>query len=692
MDEGRLRLVQDQKVSQARTVSPPALIPNRVADSLAWMRPDALVRLVPFTAVVAAVWLVFRPPWLGIGPGRLAIQVGVGLPAAVVFFAAAALAQRALTRRRGSLRVPASTADLVLQAGYYLVNAPVEEAFFRGLLQGGLTAALGPAAGLAVGTSLYVLYHRLGGWAWLDVLATALVGVPVALAFWLLPGPPSLLGVSVVHFGATAGFLGPGPWLLRRFGLIGARGGGPPLPKPPLSPGRLGDLRSSPSGSSGTPGDLGEDALTRSGQALAYGESRVSLDVGGTSGPSPSGSRTWRGGLRGLDRGQVRVVALAGLATFFVSFDTSVLVLALPAIATDFRTSVGALTRVGSALALGTLAGLPIAMQADRFGRRRLLAIAVAGFSLANLVSAWAPSLPWLAAARMLAVCFETVAAAVATALVIEEVTADQRGAAVAAITIAAGAGTGATTLLYPLVAPNWRVLYVVGGAGLGAALLLAWLVRESRAWSHSVAAGGARRPVPLGMLLRPPWRRRLVVVAASGALGSLLYEPAGLLFALFGSRDLRLGPAAVSAVVVVSGLASIPAFVAGGRLSDRLGRRRLAVTLALLSAGCAALTFSGGRPAYWVGNVAWSVLASASVPIVGAWFGELFPTRARATSESAAALAAAVGGVAGYQLVGLLQPRLGLGPGVAATAGGALLAALLLLLLPETAGHPLDE
>ena len=54
----------------------------------------------------------------------------------------------------------------------------------------------------------------------MDVMATALVGVPAALAFWLLPGPPSLLGVTLVHIGATCGFLGPGPWLLRKLGLL----------------------------------------------------------------------------------------------------------------------------------------------------------------------------------------------------------------------------------------------------------------------------------------------------------------------------------------------------------------------------------------------------------------------------------------------------------------------------------------
>jgi hypothetical protein len=44
--------------------------------------------------------------------------------------------------------------------------------------------------------------------------------VPLGLAFWLLPGPPSLLGVSIAHVGATCGFLGLGPYLLRRLRVV----------------------------------------------------------------------------------------------------------------------------------------------------------------------------------------------------------------------------------------------------------------------------------------------------------------------------------------------------------------------------------------------------------------------------------------------------------------------------------------
>jgi len=204
-----------------RAAEPPVLVRTRTADSLAWMRLDLTIRVLPFGVVVLAVWLALRPSWLGLTAGDLGAQLAFGVPGAVVLFAAAALAQLVMTRRlRGTVRVPADGEDVALQGAYFLVNAAAEEAFFRGLVQGALIALAGPALGLAVATPAYVLYHRLGGWTWSDVLVTAMVGVPLGLAFWLLPGPPSLLGVILVHFGATCGFLGPGPWLLRRLGLL----------------------------------------------------------------------------------------------------------------------------------------------------------------------------------------------------------------------------------------------------------------------------------------------------------------------------------------------------------------------------------------------------------------------------------------------------------------------------------------
>jgi len=90
----------------------------------------------------------------------------------------------------------------------------------------------------------------------------------------------------------------------------------------------------------------------------------------------------------------------AGLAVVLSAFDGSVLVLALPAISRDFNANTPALSDLGSVLALGSLGALPLSTLADRFGRRRLIAVGVAGFSLANFASAFAPSLAVLAALR----------------------------------------------------------------------------------------------------------------------------------------------------------------------------------------------------------------------------------------------------------------------------------------------------
>jgi membrane protease YdiL (CAAX protease family) len=198
---------------------PTRVVLTDIPQSWSWMPRDLVIRLVPFASVCAVAQLVWRPSWLGLGAGRLGAQLAFGLVAAPILFVAATCVQLLLARRRGALSAPKGAGDASFQAGYYALNGPVEEAFFRGLIQGGLGALTVPLIGFIAGTAAYVLYHRLG-WSWPDTLATALLGVPVGLAFWLLPGPPSLLGVSIAHIGATCGFLGPGPYLLTRLRLL----------------------------------------------------------------------------------------------------------------------------------------------------------------------------------------------------------------------------------------------------------------------------------------------------------------------------------------------------------------------------------------------------------------------------------------------------------------------------------------
>lgn len=388
-----------------------------------------------------------------------------------------------------------------------------------------------------------------------------------------------------------------------------------------------------------------------------------------------------------LDALQRRTLVWAGLAVVLTAFDGSVLVLALPAIARDFHAQVPALSNLGSVLALGGLGALPLATLADHFGRRRLIATGVAGFSIANFASAFAPSLEALALFRLVAVCFELLVGGVATALIVEEAPPGRRGQAVSVLAILSGAGTGITVLAYPLVAPHWRWLFAAGGIGLVAVPLIWTRLPEGRVWQRVRLSGSAIR-----LLLLAPWRKRLILIAATTALLAILLEPAGLLFTLFATDRLHMSPVAISGLIVISGVAGAASYVAGGFLSDRLGRRAPAAALTGATAVAASLSFATGTPGFVLGNVLWSSFASADTPVLGAWSGELFPTRARATAEAMGSVASAVGSVAGLQLVGVLSQSIGLGNALGVTGVAALGGAALLLLLPETRGSPLPE
>jgi MFS family permease len=388
-----------------------------------------------------------------------------------------------------------------------------------------------------------------------------------------------------------------------------------------------------------------------------------------------------------LDRRQTVILVWAGLAVIITNFEGNILVLALPAIAREFHANTLGLAELGSVLAFGTLGALPLATLADRFGRRRMIAVGVCGSSLANVISAFAGSLAELAFLKLFAVTFEVLVVGVVTALIVEEAPVEHRGAAVSLIALLSGVGIFIVVVAYPLVTPHWRWLFYGSGAGIVLSPFMWWLLPESKAWQRVQVTGAALR-----VLLDKPWRRRIVILAVMTGLLAVLLQPAGLLYTVYASFDLHWSPAAISILIVVSGIAGAASYLAGGYLTDRFGRRGPAIALTIVTAASASLSFATGSVGFFAGNVLWSAFASAGTPVFGAWSGELFPTRARATAEASIAVVAAIGGIAGLQLVAALAPSAGLGGAIELGGVAAVAGALLLFLLPETKQQPLPE
>ena len=96
-------------------------------------------------------------------------------------------------------------------------------------------------------------------------------------------------------------------------------------------------------------------------------------------------------------------LVLLAPATFFEGYDNFLLALALPLIRDDFGLTVaeaGLVVSVAFAGSFGVLALLPLA---DRFGRRPLLAVTIAGYTAATVATAFSRGIVDLAAFQFVA-------------------------------------------------------------------------------------------------------------------------------------------------------------------------------------------------------------------------------------------------------------------------------------------------
>ncbi|GMA25493.1 MFS transporter [Luteimicrobium album] len=236
----------------------------------------------------------------------------------------------------------------------------------------------------------------------------------------------------------------------------------------------------------------------------------------------------------------------------------------VPDIASDLDVSIPATGHVITAYALGVVVGAPLLTAlAARLPRKALLIWLMAGYTVANLGSALAPTFDWLLVARFVAGlphgAFFGVGAVVGTAVVGPE----RRGRAVATmmagLTIANIVGVPLSTFVGQQL--GWRLAFVVVGV-LGALTLLG-LVRFV---PHFDAVAGASVRGELGALRNGTlWVTVLAAAVGFGGLFAVYTYVAPTVTTVTGlSDDL------VPVVLAVFGVGMTVGTLLGGRLVDR--------------------------------------------------------------------------------------------------------------------------
>jgi MFS family permease len=339
-----------------------------------------------------------------------------------------------------------------------------------------------------------------------------------------------------------------------------------------------------------------------------------------------------------------------------------------------------AVTRLAVFLAIGLVA------VADRRGRRKLLLVSAVGACLFAATTALAPSLPWYTASQTVARGFSTALAVLITVVAAEEMPAGARAFGVSVLGMSAALGAGLCVLALPLADVNrggWRILFLLPLLALPVLRDLGRRLPESQRFSAAhattrIAGHGAR----LGLL------------AASAFLLALFTTPASQLQNEFLRDERAYSALGISLFTICTSTPAGIGVVAGGKLADVHGRRIVgAVGVVGGVAGTVAMYLSHG-PAMWAWSLAASVVGGASLPALGVYGPELFPTGVRARANGVLVIAGVVGSTTGLLVAGVLSDSMGsLGKALAVLSiGPALLAILVVARYPETARLELED
>jgi putative MFS transporter len=393
---------------------------------------------------------------------------------------------------------------------------------------------------------------------------------------------------------------------------------------------------------------------------------------------------------------QKRLFVFLSVANFFEGYDFFAISQLLPSIRASFGLTEQQGTWLISLINFGTILAYLLVRRADRWGRRRVLSVTIAGYALFTFLSAWAPNAVLFGLLQMVARIFLIGEWATSMVIAAEEYPAERRGMVIGVVSASGGLGSIVCAGVVPMLLKTplgWRSVYLVGVIPLLLVMYARRGLKETQRFTDAAAAGPQQGS--LLEILRGPHRRRVLQLGAIWFLSYICTNNAVTFWKEFALKERGLTHGQTGLIISVAAVVSMPLVFLAGRMLDVIGRRRGAaiIYLATILGVLGGYTFWGVVPLLVCMTIGIFGI-NAVLTVLNTFMTELFPTEVRG---NAVAWSNNLIGRIGYCLsplaIGQVVQQYGWGVPLRISVVFPLIAlGLIFLWLPETRARELEE
>ena len=335
--------------------------------------------------------------------------------------------------------------------------------------------------------------------------------------------------------------------------------------------------------------------------------------------------------LKGWTSVQKHVVAASYLAWTMDAFDFFLLVFVIKDIAAEFNTGIPAITMaVTLTLAFRPIGAFLFGRLADHFGRRPILMINIAVYSLLSFSTAFVPNLAVFLVVRALFGIGMGGIWGIGASLSMETIRPESRGVVSGLLQSGYSMGYLLASVVFGLVYVHvgWRGMFMVGI--IPAMMLIPYVfakVQESPAFE-----GRHVKKASTFQVLRKHWKLTLYAIVMMSIFNFFSHGSQDF-YPTFLQKQHGLDPAAVGTIAIIYNIGAVLGCLLFGTLSQKFGRRRMMITAALLAIPTIWLwAYSPGVALLTLGAFMINFFVQGCWSVIPAHLNELSPAEARGT------------------------------------------------------------